>query len=444
MADSVQDAGGFERLPALDLLRGVAILAILPANIPYFSGATEWMDARWSDGSWADRLVVVGTLLVIDLKFITLLSMLFGAGMELQRARAAERPFRFAGYYLWRQALLFLIGLAHGILLWYGDILVPYAVLSVVALLFAMLIRGRGLFWAVVVLESIFVGLLLLWSAATLAGVGGTPPKLETPVELKQPYAVTEIFRPVDRGLTPQQKGEEYQRRFLTYFSEANQVRIYREGAYSDMVVHRAIFAGCGWLAALIFIGPHLLACFLLGAWFVRIGLFQQPQAHASLLRRLVVVGLAIAVPLHLVAAALYLRRGEGSTVLDMVGEQVLNMAGALPQSLAYLGLLILWQQSGTLPGLQRRFRAVGRMALTCYLTETALCTTLFYSYGLALFGRLSRAQDALVVLGVWLILLLAAPLWLRVFTMGPVEWVWRCLADFRLRPLLRTRREAA
>jgi uncharacterized protein len=81
------------------------------------------MDVRWSDGSWADQLVVVLTLLLIDVKFITLLSMLFGAGMELQRARAAAagRSGVFFGY-LPGAALLFLIGLAHGVLLWYGDI----------------------------------------------------------------------------------------------------------------------------------------------------------------------------------------------------------------------------------------------------------------------------------------------------------------------------------
>jgi uncharacterized protein len=106
--------------------------------------------------------------------------------------------------------------------------------------------------------------------------------------------------------------------------------------------------------------------------------------------------------------------------------------------------LLILWQQSAALPWLQYSLRAVGRMALTCYLTETVLCTTLFYSYGLGMFGGLSRVQDLLVVFAVWLVLLVMAPLWLQVFRMGPVEWVWRCLAEFRLRPLLRWGSETA
>jgi uncharacterized protein len=448
MSEAVQETSatapaGDERLPVLDLIRGVAILGILPANIPLYSGALEWMDTRWSDGSWSDRAVVALTLLLIDVKFITLLSMLFGAGMELQRARAAEkrRSGVFFGYYVWRQALLFLIGLMHGVLLWYGDILAPYAILGVVALVFAMLIPGRALFWVVVVLEAIFFCFLLVWAGAAAAGLGGPPPRDE-PIQLERPYRFPEVFQPLRPGLTPEQIGKEYERRFTLYFSAANQERIYGGGSYADMVTHRAFLTPFLYAGALVFIGPHLLACFLLGAWFVRIGLFQRPQDHRPLLWRLVGFGLAVAVPLHLAAVGFYLARAAAAAP-ESAGEQVLNMAGALAQSLAYLGLLILWQQSGALPWLQYSLRAVGRMALTCYLTETVLCTTLFYSYGLGMFGRLTRTQDVLVVVGVWLFLLVAAPLWLRVFRMGPVEWLWRCLAELRLRPLLRSGTEA-
>jgi uncharacterized protein len=450
MSETVQEtpaAAGDERLPVLDLIRGVAILGILPANIPHYSGALEWLDTRWSDGSASDLAVVSLTLLLIDIKFITLLAMLFGAGMELQRARAAEkrRSGVFFAYYVWRQALLFLIGLMHGVLLWYGDILVPYAILGVVALVFALLIPGRALFWVVVLLEAIFFCFLLLWAGAASAGLGGAPPPREEPIRLERPYRFPEVFEPVQRGLTPEQVGKEYERRFTLYFSAANQERIYGGGSYADMVAHRAFLTPFLYAGELVFIGPHLLACFLLGAWFVRTGLFHRPQDHRTLLWRLVGVGLAVAVPIHLGALGFYLARASaGGPSPESVGEQVLNLAGALPQSLAYLGLLILWQQSGSLPWLQYCLRAVGRMALTCYLTETVLCTTLFYSYGLGMFGRLSRTQDMLVVVGVWLILLVAAPLWLRVFRMGPVEWVWRCLAEFRLRPLLRSNAEAA
>src|SRR5438876_3704059 len=125
-----------ERLPSLDLLRGLAILAILPANIPWFLGPSSMGEGpRAGIDSWADRAAVAWTMFFVDGKFITMLAILFGAGLALQmnRAKAAGRP--FARYYIWRQALLFFLGLAHCLLLWFGDILSSYAIVGLGGLL---------------------------------------------------------------------------------------------------------------------------------------------------------------------------------------------------------------------------------------------------------------------------------------------------------------------
>jgi uncharacterized protein len=77
-------------------------------------------------------------------------------------------------------------------------------------------------------------------------------------------------------------------------------------------------------------------------------------------------------------------------------------------------------------------------MALTNYLLQSVLCGLIFYGYGFGLFGRLNRTQALLVVAGVWLFELVLSPIWLRFFTMGPVEWLWRGLAAGKFKPLLR------
>src|SRR5262249_48211491 len=124
-----------ERLPSLDLARGIAVLAILAVNIQMFGGVIDPMGGPPRIGaSFLDHAVRVLTLFFCEGKFITMLSILFGAGLGLQmwRAKAQDKP--FVGYYLRRMAILFAIGVAHCLFLWFGDILTSYAIVAVGAL----------------------------------------------------------------------------------------------------------------------------------------------------------------------------------------------------------------------------------------------------------------------------------------------------------------------
>ena len=83
-------------------------------------------------------------------------------------------------------------------------------------------------------------------------------------------------------------------------------------------------------------------------------------------------------------------------------------------------------------------------MAFSCYIAETVICTTVFYGHGLGLFGTVDRLGQMLVVIAVWLVLLIAAPLWLVRFRYGPLEWLWRTLTYGRVEPLRRSAAAAA
>jgi uncharacterized protein len=109
------------------------------------------------------------------------------------------------------------------------------------------------------------------------------------------------------------------------------------------------------------------------------------------------------------------------------VGSQFNYWASVLV-SLGWVGAILLFYRNQWFAGLSRRLAAVGRMALSNYLLQTIICTTIFYGHGLGLFGQVSRGQQLLVVLVVWMISLLSSPWWLKRFRYGPFEWLWRSL----------------
>ena len=92
--------------------------------------------------------------------------------------------------------------------------------------------------------------------------------------------------------------------------------------------------------------------------------------------------------------------------------------------------------KSGALASIRRRLAAVGRMALSNYLSHTVICTTLFYGYALGLFGNFGRFELMFFVLGIWIVQLLVSPVWLRHFRFGPAEWLWRSLTYWRRQPM--------
>jgi uncharacterized protein len=103
--------------------------------------------------------------------------------------------------------------------------------------------------------------------------------------------------------------------------------------------------------------------------------------------------------------------------------------------SLGYASALILAIHGGYFTGFTNRLADVGRMALSNYLAQSVICTFIFYSYGLGLFGMIPRVGLVLIVLSVWALELWWSPKWLAKHTFGPVEWLWRSLTYRKLQP---------
>ncbi len=186
-------------------------------------------------------------------------------------------------------------------------------------------------------------------------------------------------------------------------------------------------------MLALVFSGGELLACFLFGAVLVRGGFFSDPDVYRRWRPWLLGGGLLLGVPMQVAALILTFASDRDG----LAGGPQLFAGVAL--AIVYLTLLTGWAQTQRAQWLQDRLKAVGRLALTNYLSQTLICTTIFYSFGFGLFGTLGRPATLLVVLGVWTAQLLVSPVYLRFFSIGPVEWVWRSLSQRRLLPIRRS-----
>jgi uncharacterized protein len=115
------------------------------------------------------------------------------------------------------------------------------------------------------------------------------------------------------------------------------------------------------------------------------------------------------------------------------------NYWGSLLMALGYVALLLTLWKAAIMTGFAARFAAVGRTAFTSYILQTLICTTIFYGHGLGLFASLNRVQQLVLTVAVWIVLLILAPIWLRRFRYGPLEWLWRTLTYGHAVPIAST-----
>ena len=117
-----------------------------------------------------------------------------------------------------------------------------------------------------------------------------------------------------------------------------------------------------------------------------------------------------------------------------------LNLVGSVLVALGHAGVVLLMVRLGAAGAARRALGAVGRMAMTNYLAQTLICTTLFYGYGLGLYGSLERPALLAIVAAIWAAQLAWSPLWISRFRFGPAEWAWRSLTYWRAQPIRRPR----
>jgi uncharacterized protein len=401
------------RIAALDLIRGVAVMGILAANIAAF-GFPEFAymtPASMGPPSTPDLIAWTTTFIVIDGKMRGLFSFLFGASMLLVIDRAKATDEDPATVHLRRMAWLFVFGIAHLYLLWWGDILAHYALVGAIAYMFVRLpvrwLIGVGL--ACIVLQTVELGTLTAYA-------------FDLHASAHRPHAAARIV--TNWQLLADQ------------FGQPTPAVIARElviglGGWRDLVAWRWTHA-VGPITALTVNGPETLGFMLFGMAGLRSGFLTGEWAR----RRYTVIavaGIGFGWLSYAAIAAFDIAHGFDARYVAL---SWLALATPLrPVTImGYAAAIILLARPGG--WLTMRISAAGRMAFSNYLGTTILCTTLFYGYGLGLYGELSRAQLYGVVVPIWLLMLLWSKPWLDRFRYGPLEWLWRSLSRFAWQPI--------
>ena len=393
-----------ERIAALDVLRGVAVLGILLVNIRAFAmvsaayGNPTVNDGLEGAGLWTWAAVH----LFADTKFISIFSVLFGAGMAMMADRAAQRRASGAGVHYRRQLWLLVFGLAHAHLIWFGDILVAYALCG--CLLYPLRnLRPR----AALILGGCWTAVVVPMWLAVPASVPYWSPEERAALE-------------ADWAPSPEAMNAEIAA-FRGGWLEQMPFRV--EGALElETIVFLVYFL---WRAG---------GLMLVGMGLYRLGVLAAARS-ASFYRRMAAVGLAAGLPV-IAAGMAYNLSGGFAWERSMFQGTLFNYVGSVGVFLAYVGLVMLGVKAGRFPRVQRRLAATGRMALTNYIAQSVLCTFVFYGHGLGLFEQVGAVGQIGVVLAVWAVQLAWSPWWLRRFRFGPLEWLWRTLVYMKRQPM--------
>ena len=393
------------------MIRGFAVMGILVMNIvsmgmpgyayvdpTYYGGSTG---ADW----WAWALAYA----FADGKMRMLFTMLFGASLAIVTDRA-QHPART---HYSRMVWLLVFGMLHAWFVWYGDILVEYALLGMV------LYVARK--WPPQVLFMTAAALVILGAIPELAGgmhlaelrraaslPGATPAAMHA-----WTTALAEVVPP--RSVIPFELA-----RYRGGFLDALTARIPMTTLFQTQFMPNGIIGTLG------------IAVF--GLALYRTG-FLTGQNRTSLYVAAIVAG-GLALVFYVPLIRLIVTSGYDPVLGTITNSISLILRPFV--ALGYAAALILIVRSGRLPSLVDRLGAAGRAAFSNYLGTSIIATTIFYGYGFGLFGYLSRAELYIVVAGIWVVILLWSKPWLERFHYGPFEWLWRSLARGKLQPFRR------
>ncbi|PZO10177.1 MAG: hypothetical protein DCF27_03830 [Lysobacteraceae bacterium] len=404
---------GGERIDALDVLRGFALLGILLMNIEGMvgplNGALTGLDPALTGADrWADALIYF----FVQGKFYPLFSLLFGMGFAVMMQRAAQAGRPFVRLYLRRVLALLAIGVAHALLVWSGDILTTYALVALLLLLFFRdTPQSRLPKWAI---AFMLLPLVLMLLSGLLMQVAELNP--ESAAE----------FTAMDSASTQEMAA------MLEAQRQAQGV-----GTYVQSVVQRGKDLAM-MLSYLVFYGWQLLGLFLLGGWFVRSGAIARPLEHAALHARLRWIALPLGMVMMAASMALAPSVDMGMPSLVESLAMALSMAGGVLMCLGYLAWIVRGLQSASVGPRLHQLAPAGRMALTNYLAQSVICTFIFSGYGLGYFEQLPRAWQVPFVLGFYALQVIASHAWLARFRFGPMEWLWRAATYLQLPPMRR------
>jgi uncharacterized protein len=445
------------RIDVMDILRGFALIGIVFMNIEWFNRSGT--DLRSFDVSLTGMDHAIGWLVraFVEGKFYKLFALLFGMGFAvmLLRAREAGRP--FGAWFIRRMLALLLIGLAHQVLLWDGDILHDYAFAGLVFLGWIYLFDVRWLRrfnTPSAFLKIGIVWLILPFAFVSFAGIKFGTQSSDNDVRQQWQYDVEleasiqqrlDDPTPNDAGLAtddPAEEGddqeltaEERRERKVDYWVDAERARVQAAQAeieimsgdsYLAAVRYRVANLPKDWRKTPFFTFILLIPIYLIGYWFVASGVLQRHREHQQLFNSIMTLGLALGTVLS-VAGLLMIQHPiwNISDSMSAIAFWTFNL-GQLVLAAGYFGLIVVLAGQPMFCRVLKSLAPFGRMALTNYIMQTVILVLIFHGYAGGQFGEVSRSAQMLIVVAIIVFQMLLSAWWLKRFRFGPLEWIWR------------------
>lgn len=389
-----------ERISEIDVIRGLALFGILMVNMSFFK-APVFFDRYPSTfpagleqaSAWAIQLFFAG-------KFYAIFSFLFGLGFYIFMERAFARGITLVPLYRRRLLALLFFGFIHLFFIWSGDILFAYALVGFILLNF----REKSLHS----LKKWIIGLFI-----TAALLNGTYRLLS--------------------GIGEIMAGEGYEAMTQQMLDSA--IAVYRYGSFGELVTFRLVNEVPYVLISIIVWIPAVLAFFLCGLYAGKRGIFEDIPGNTVFLKRVRNIGLPVGAFFMLLYFLVETGALPVATLFWHSVLAVLNYTASLFLFPAYVALVVLALQADFFKKLLYPVAAAGRMALTNYLAQTAICILVFYGFGLGLFAQVSVTEGILIALLIYFIQIAWSNLWLKKFRYGPMEWFWRLLTYKKKQP---------
>ncbi len=381
-----------QRIEVIDALRGFAVLGILLANILSWSGIKymPFSEIKQWPHLEVDLFVYHLNGILVDTKFYTIFSLLFGIGFYLQFNKNRNNQDSFMKIYYRRLGFLMLFGLIH-MFFWSGDILFIYGVVALVFVQF----------------RNIKPKTLLI-----IAGISFVIPLFIDVVMLQ---VAPGFFVPGDRlalhtylDITPVELTEPFKNGTFWDVTLANLHNI--KWRYFDLLPSGRLF--------------KILAFFILGFYLMATNYFTKKATSVKLLFVYLIVGLGLTILSKQVKGSM----GQFPSDWNDILYKLLFSFGQVNMAFAYISILTIAYKSETGKKLMVGFKFVGRMSFSSYLSQTIFGILIFYSYGFGLFGTMTLWQVEVLAIAIYIVQILIAMAWLKHFSFGPLEWLWRSL----------------
>lgn len=391
------------RIHFLDALRGLAVFAIFTANIPYLSGffiVEDTYALKWTVLP-IDKTLETILHTLIDGKFYTIFSLLFGIGFTIQYENLKKRGLPFKPFFRRRMFWLVILGGIHLCLIWLGDILTLYAILGFVLLNFVETKNKNLLKCAVIlillpILNTIVIRFLNLDYATFFL-------KMNEPIcnYFSIPTSKFEDFKLTDLVA-------EFQNQNLVTFFKTN---------ISNTFIRIGFVLNEG--------RPFkVLGIFLIGVWTGRKIINENLLNNTAFLKKIALFGILFGLPFNILRTYLE-NTGDGSNFSSLY-TTIAYALGTIPFALGIAAsLALLYLKRSTL---FKYFEPVGKMALTNYISHSVISIIIFYGIGFGFAGKFGFTFLILYCIIVFIFQIIFSTLWLKKFKMGPLEWVWRRL----------------